>query len=128
MLAKRCSSGALPTSACGHVDCCARGMTNLLRRHRSHESTALSVAIGALAVVLPSVAYAKTLYVDAAAGDDSVSYANNSAATPWSTIGRAAWGSTARSSPNASEAAQAGDVVIISAGTYTTQGMNERWE
>ncbi len=69
----------------------------------------------------------RILYVDAAAGNDAVSYANNSAATPWATIGRAAWGSSNRATPNATQAAQPGDVVRISAGTYVTQGTNNRF-
>jgi len=36
----------------------------------------------------------------------------------WATPGRAFWGSTNQESPNASEAAQAGDTVYIAAGTY----------
>ena len=50
--------------------------------------------------------------------DDATSYALNSESIPWCTLGRATWGSTSRSSPNSGEAAQAGDVVIIKAGTY----------
>lgn len=70
-----------------------------------------------LMLFFAGMAEAKNLYV-ATNGNDSVSYANNSQATPWATIGRAAWGSTARSSPNASQAAQAGDIVYVAAGTY----------
>ncbi len=67
-------------------------------------------------------AEAKTLYVNGSTGNDSTSYAANSSTTPWRSIGRAAWGSTNRSAPNGNEAARAGDVVRISAGTYTTVG------
>lgn len=74
----------------------------------------------------PLSAAAKVLYVDRANGNDSVSYANNSATNPWASIGRAAWGSTNRNSPNTSEAARAGDLVIVRAGTYTTTGANSR--
>jgi hypothetical protein len=66
-------------------------------------------------------AEAKDLYVSPT-GDDAVTYAANSATRPWRTIGRAAWGSSNRSSPNEAEAARAGDVVHIAAGTYTTVG------
>lgn len=62
-----------------------------------------------------------TLWVNASTGDDSRSKATVAASggsLPWATIGRAAWGSTSRSSPNASEAAAAGDVVLVSGGTY----------
>lgn len=64
-----------------------------------------------------------TLYVNSATGDDSRSYATaQNSATPWATIARAAWGSTSYGSPNASAAAQAGDTVLIAAGTYTEYG------
>ncbi len=59
----------------------------------------------------------KYLYVSPT-GNDSVTYANNNASNPWRTIGRATWGSTNRSAPNSAEAAKAGDVVLISGGTY----------
>lgn len=75
----------------------------------------------AVLCLLPSGAAAKDLHV-APNGDDTVSYADNSAARPWRTIGRAAWGSTERGSPNPREAARAGDVVRIQAGTYVTVG------
>lgn len=65
-----------------------------------------------------------TLYVNATGGDDTRSYATaQNSSTPWATIGRAAWGTTNPNSPNASLAAQAGDTVLISAGTYTTDGI-----
>lgn len=72
--------------------------------------------------------FAKTLYVDGESGSDAVSYADNSASAPWRTIGRAAWGSTNRGSPNASQAARAGDTVIVRAGTYTTTGTDVRYD
>lgn len=61
-----------------------------------------------------------TLYVNGATGSDLVTRASNSISNPWATIGRAAWGSSTRSSPNPSEAAQAGDTVIIAAGNYSS--------
>lgn len=73
-------------------------------------------------LVTPMVADAKTLYVNGSTGNDATSYAANSEANPWRTIGRAAWGSTNRGAPNANEGARAGDVVVIAAGTYTTAG------
>jgi hypothetical protein len=80
-----------------------------------------------LALVVPAGAQT-TLYVNGSTGNDSVSKANNSASSPWRTIGRAAWGSTNRSGPNASEAAAAGDRVMITGGTYTTSvAVNNRW-
>ena len=66
-------------------------------------------------------AEAKTLYV-APSGNDGVTYAANSATSPWRTIGRAAWGSNSYASPNAAQAAQPGDTVLISAGTYWENG------
>ena len=75
-----------------------------------------------LALVLVAVpASAKDLYVNNSgtpACSDATTYANNDAASPWCTINRAAWGSTNRAAPNADEAAQAGDTVYITAGTY----------
>ena len=70
----------------------------------------------------PAEVRAKTLYVNAQAGNDAISYAENSAAKPWRSIGRAAWGTVERGTENASEAARAGDVVQIAGGTYTTTG------
>ncbi len=70
---------------------------------------------------------ANELFVDGSIGNDSTSYADNSASTPWATIGRAAWGSTNRNSPNPGEAAQPGDTVTVMAGTYVaTQMPNSR--
>jgi PKD repeat protein len=78
--------------------------------------------------VFESVGNGNQLFVDGSTGDDSRSYAENSASTPWATIGRAAWGSTDRNSPDAAEAAQPGDTVTVLAGTYvTTQMPNERY-
>ena len=65
-----------------------------------------------------AAATGRTLYVNSATGNDATTYANNSASTPWRTIGRAAWGSTNYASPNAAQAAQAGDTVLIEAGIY----------
>ena len=84
-------------------------------------SRRLLVAIATL-LVMPLAAEAKTLYVNAATGNDATTYAANSEATPWRSIGRAAAGSTDRLSSNANEAARAGDVVLISGGTYVTIG------
>ena len=76
-----------------------------------------------LAVTLSCVAVgvqAKELHVNASTGNDSVTYEGNSAATPWRTLGRAVWGSTSIGSPNSGQAARAGDVVLVAAGTYGT--------
>jgi hypothetical protein len=74
------------------------------------------------AVMLASVADAKTLYVNGTTGNDATSYENNSAGSPWRSIGRAAWGSTSYTSPNAGQAAKPGDVVEIAGGIYWETG------
>jgi hypothetical protein len=85
-------------------------------------------ALGLIHVSVLAASAQQTLYVNASTGNDSVSKANNSASSPWRSIGRAAWGSTNRSSPNAGEAANAGDTVLIAGGTYTTSvTINDRW-
>jgi len=83
----------------------------------------------ALALLCLSVtAHAKELYVSASTGDDSVTYAGNSASTPWRTLGRALWGSTSLSSPSTAQAARAGDTVLVAAGTYNTNAVtNSRY-
>lgn len=79
-----------------------------------------------LAFSLPT--HAATLYVNASTGNDATTKASNSSSSPWRTIGRAVWGSTSRGSPNAAQAAAAGDVVLVSGGTYTTsEAVNNRW-
>jgi len=82
----------------------------------------------ALALLVPMTGEAKDLYVDGTSGNDSVSYDNNSASNPWRTIGRAAWGSSDRAARNASQAARAGDVVLVAAGTYAVAGTGSRNE
>src|SRR5690606_15483338 len=85
--------------------------------------------LAALSMVLTvSLADAKVLYVDRNTGNDATTYEANSATSPWATIGRATWGSTNRSSPNASQAARAGDTVIVRAGTYSTAGTDVRYD
>lgn len=83
--------------------------------------------LGALVLLYSTSSAAKTLYVDASSGNDSTTYAANGPSSPWATIGRAAWGSSSRSSPDTSQAAQAGDTVIVRTGTYTTTGTNTRY-
>jgi parallel beta-helix repeat protein len=75
-----------------------------------------------LVAMFSSAVHAKTLYVNAQTGNDSTSYAQNGPGQPWRTIGRAAWGSTNRASPNSSEAARGGDVVLIAPGIYWETG------
>ncbi len=80
------------------------------------------ILVSLLLALVSAPAFSKTLYVDGAQGDDSVSYAANSAERPWRTIGRAAWGSTNYAQPNTQEAARAGDEVRIAAGIYWETG------
>ena len=87
---------------------------------------ALTFCLAAFCV--PVLSEAKTLYVDSAIGNDSTTYAANNASNPWRTLGRAAWGSTDREARVSAQAAQAGDVVLVSAGTYSTAGSNTRNE
>lgn len=95
-------------------------MMNILRSGLLRGVTALLVMaqLGGLAILVE----AKTLYVDAATGSDATTYAANDAAHPWQTIGRAARGSTTWASPNTAQAAQAGDLVLVTAGIYTETG------
>jgi parallel beta-helix repeat protein len=75
---------------------------------------------------LAAAAHSKTLYVDGANGNDSTTYAANSASAPWRTLGRALWGNASRTSSNSNEAARAGDVVMVSGGPFTAPSTNER--
>jgi len=84
--------------------------------------------LAGMLLLVPISAEAKTLYVNGSTGNDSTSYAANGPSTPWRTIGRAAWGSTNREARNASEAARAGDTVLVAAGTYAVAGTNSRNE
>ncbi len=82
-----------------------------------------SFLIAACVAVLPLIAEAKPLYVNnsgSPACSDATTYAANDSAHPWCSIGRAAWGSSNPRSPNAAQAAQAGDTVNVSSGTYST--------
>ncbi len=101
---------------------------NLMHPLMAPFTTACFTGTLALMCALPLGAEAKTLYINGATGNDAVSYATNSDSTPWRSIGRAAWGSTVRSAPNPSEAAQAGDTVRVAAGTYSTAGTDSRYD
>ena len=88
---------------------------------------AFVLGIVLFAASMPAIA--KELYVDSTSGNDNTSYAQNDMNNPWATLGRAVWGNANRNSPNASQAAQAGDTVNVAAGTYTaTQGTGERYD
>jgi hypothetical protein len=80
-----------------------------------------------LASISLTPAVAKTLYVDGQNGNDSVSYASNSQSAPWRTLGRATWGATSPSMASNSEAARAGDLVLISGGPFTAPASGERY-
>jgi len=89
----------------------------------------ISIITSFFVLFFSGIADAKYLYVDIATGNDAVTYNDNSANRPWSTIGRAAWGSTSRSSPNSSQAAKAGDTVIVRSGTYNAAASSgQRYE
>ncbi len=81
-----------------------------------------------LLTATPLNAIAKNLYVDAASGNDTISYAGNSAAAPWRTLDRALRGARRPNAAIAIEAAQAGDVVLVAAGRYTVRGTGLRYE
>jgi hypothetical protein len=75
-----------------------------------------------------SVAQAKMLYVDNSTGNDSTTYEANSSTNPWASLGRAAWGSTSISNQNSSQAARAGDTVVVRSGNYNvSSGTGERY-
>jgi parallel beta-helix repeat protein len=81
-------------------------------------------------LLLPGAVGAKSLYVNnsgSPACSDSTTYTDNGSANPWCTLGRALWGNADRSTPNASQAATAGDTVIVSAGTYTAPDTGSRF-
>lgn len=80
--------------------------------------------LGLVLALASTLAEAKTLYVDTATGSDATTYANNDINNKWATIERAAWGSNVYASPNTAQAAQAGDTVLITAGTYTVASGN----
>lgn len=69
---------------------------------------------------------AKNLYVDAAIGDDTVSYQDNSPVTPWATLRRPVFGADTWELRNSNEAAKAGDSVFVAAGIYYVAAMNDR--
>jgi hypothetical protein len=69
--------------------------------------------------------HSKVLYVDGSNGDDSINYDNNSASTPWQSLGRAVWGSHSNTSANRAEAARAGDTVMVAAGVYNTNSATD---
>jgi hypothetical protein len=85
-----------------------------------------SLVVVALAL-FAGLAGAKNLYVNNSGTpscSDATTYAANDASNPWCTIERAAWGSTSAASKNGALAAAAGDVVLITAGTYTPTSAN----
>ncbi len=80
-----------------------------------------------LFAALVPIAAAKALHVNnsgSSACSDRTPYAANDSSRPWCTIGRAAWGNSTPTTPNPSQAAQPGDTVFISAGTYVEVSAN----
>lgn len=65
---------------------------------------------------------AKSLYVDVNNTNcsDSTTYNNNTEILPWCSLGRAVWGNSNMNTPSTSQAAQAGDVVLVAEGIYAT--------
>lgn len=88
------------------------------------------LAVLFFSLLLISGVEAKELFVNnsgSPACSDSTTRANNSASSPWCTLIRAMRGNTdgdRTTAGNASEAAQAGDSVYVTAGTYTYSGSN----
>jgi parallel beta-helix repeat protein len=72
-------------------------------------------------------AEAKNLYVDSNTGDDAVTYAENSSTRPWRSLGRALWGGPSWQFQVPAQAAQPGDVVLVSGGTQSTPASGERY-
>jgi hypothetical protein len=79
-------------------------------------------------LIFPCAVSAKILYVNnsgSPACSDNTTYASNSSTSPWCSLLRATWGNTTRTgSSTSSQAAQAGDLVLVSAGTYQTTNFN----
>jgi len=73
-------------------------------------------------------ATAKNLYVNnsSASCNDQTTYAANDASNPWCTLQRAASGADSWANMNTTEAAKAGDTVLVNAGSYTTAGSGSR--
>lgn len=89
----------------------------------------LRLGLVLISLACASLVDAATLYVNnsgSPACSDSTNKASNTASAPWCTVGRAAWGNAVRASANASEAASAGDTVLVTAGTYSTAGTGTR--
>lgn len=92
----------------------------------------MRVVLALMLMLAASAADAKPLCVNPSTGSDSNTYAANTGnmdgtgTACWLTVGRAVWGSTNQASPNAAEAATAGDTVYIAAGTYTAPGKASR--
>lgn len=83
----------------------------------------MRVVLALLLALWATSAEAATKCVNGSTGSDATTYAaNDGVSSCWQTLGRAAWGSTTRSSPNTGEALQAGDTVNVAAGTYNFSG------
>ncbi len=83
----------------------------------------MRLVLALLLALWATSAEAATKCVNGSTGSDATTYAaNDGVSSCWQTLGRAAWGSTTRSSPNTGEALQAGDTVNVAAGTYDYAG------
>ena len=69
-------------------------------------------------IITRAASFGSLLTINQATGNDNNTRAQVRAGAAWATIGRAAWGSTNRAAPEPTEAADAGDVVSVAAGTY----------
>lgn len=71
---------------------------------------------------------AATLYVNGTGCSDATAKASNSAGSPWCTVYRAARGvAPGGGADSTTEAAAAGDTVLVAAGTYTAPGEGSRF-
>lgn len=83
----------------------------------------------AIWLLLTGTVDAATLYVNnsgSPACSDSTTKASNSAGSPWCSVYRAAHGSAPPGADDTAQAAAAGDVVTVTAGTYATAGTGTR--
>ena len=70
-----------------------------------------------MVLLIVNMAYANLLVVNSQTGSDANTRAQVISGSKWATLMRAVNGSATRSSPNTSEAAQAGDTVLVEYGT-----------
>lgn len=85
----------------------------------------MKIFFGIFLCVFSAATQAKNLYVATSNCSDATSYSANTENLPWCTLGRAVWGSTNMNTPDATQAAQAGDTVLVAAGIYTTSASTD---